>query len=672
MNQEKNYLILVINPGSTSTKIAIFENEKCKYEKSLRHSTTELEKFEKIWDQYEFRKKEILAFLHSQGFDLSKLSCVVGRGGLLKPIEGGTYKIDQRMIADLRRGVQGQHASNLGGVLAFGIGWDYSIPSFIVDPPAVDEFDPISRISGLAEIPRTSLFHALNIKATARKAARDMHKTIEDLNLIIAHLGGGITIAAMRKGRVIDSNNGIGEGPFSPERTGALPLTLFVDMCFSGKYDKKTIMKKLAGQGGLVSYLNTNNASEVQSLIRAGNAKAKLVFEAMAYQISCEIAARSVALYGKLDAIILTGGMAHVDLLTTLIKERCSFLGNILVYPGEDELEALALGGLRVLKGEETAKIYDVEKKTVGIFFHDQLAEYDQTIEVIETRFRELGFRFRQQDENFELLIRNCKGNSVRMHDVIEEFLSRKVDLIIALGSPAAYATKLYLKGKDVPVLCTACFDPVVMGLMESYGGSDNNITGTSYRINIETQIKKGILSLMPNLKRLGVVYKTGELQSEIQLDEATDVTERLGITLVKFDAQNPGDLKDAEEFFRENNVEAVLLVADTTLASADELSLQHIVSNFPTTCTLKSVLRKGGLVGVIADWTTINRKATDMIVQMLEGTPPSSISVVKDTEAKVYVNAKTLKKFNMTDRQEFMNSVDEILFKEESEGENV
>ncbi|MBF0406608.1 MAG: butyrate kinase [Candidatus Riflebacteria bacterium] len=666
VNQNKNYLILVINPGSTSTKIGIFENEVCKSEKTLRHSSTELEKFEKIWDQYEFRKKEILSFLISQGFDLKTLSCVVGRGGLLKPIEGGTYKIDQRMISDLRKGVQGHHASNLGGVLAFGIGWDYGIPSFIVDPPAVDEFEPVSRISGLAEIPRTSLFHALNIKAIARKVAKDMQKTIADLNLIVAHLGGGITVAAMKKGRVIDVNNGIGEGTFSPERSGGLPLTPFIELCFSGKYDKKTIMKKMAGQGGLVSYLGTNNAGEVQALIRAGNAKAKLVFEAMAYQISCEIGSRAVALYGSVDAVVLTGGMAHSEYLTNLIKERCAFLGNILVYPGEDELEALALGGLRVLRGEETPKIYDAQKKTVGIFYNDQLAEYEHTIEAIETKFRELGYKFRQQDENLDLLIRNCKGSSVRMHDVIEEFIARKADLVIALGSPSAYATKLYLKGKEIPVLCTACFDPVVMGLADSYVGSANNITGTSYRVDINKQISEGILKLIPDLKRLGVVYKSGELQSEIQLDEASETSEKLGITLMKFDAQTSSDLKNARDYFSEKNVEAVLLLSDTTLAGADESELQFIVSNFPTCCSLRSMLLKGGLIGVIADWDSINKKATDMMIQILDGTSPSSIPILKNPDAKIVINARTLKRFNLAENNELLNSADEVLFLEE------
>ena len=307
---KKLYRILTINPGSTSTKLGVFENEECVCEKNLHHSTTQLDKFSTVWDQYEFRKEEIIKFLQNEGFKLSDFSAIVGRGGLVKPIESGTYKVDQRLINDLRAGVQGHHASNLGGVLAYGIGWDYAIPSFIVDPPAVDELDELSRLSGIAEIPRRSLFHALNIKATGHKYAQKLGKTLKDLNLVVAHLGGGITVAAINKGRIIDVNDGLSEGPLTPERAGAIPTLPLVEMCFSGKYTHAEIKKMLVGGGGLVSYLGTNDAREVEDMANAGHEKSKLVYEAMAYQVAKEIGARAVTLFGKVDAIIITGGIA--------------------------------------------------------------------------------------------------------------------------------------------------------------------------------------------------------------------------------------------------------------------------------------------------------------------------------------------------------------------------
>ena len=286
-NQNKViYRILTINPGSTSTKLGVFENEDCICEKNLHHSTTQLEKFSTIWDQYEFRKEEIIKFLENDGFELSDFAAVVGRGGLVKPIESGTYKVDQRLINDSRIGVQGHHASNLGAVLAYGIGWDFTIPSFIVDPPAVDELDDISRLSGMAEIPRRSLFHALNIRATGHKHAMKLGKQLKDLNLIIAHMGGGITVAAIKKGRIVDVNDGLSEGPLTPERAGAVPTLPLVDLCFSGKYTHAEIKKMLLGGGGLVSYMGTNDARVVEDRALEGHEKSKLVYEAMGYQVA--------------------------------------------------------------------------------------------------------------------------------------------------------------------------------------------------------------------------------------------------------------------------------------------------------------------------------------------------------------------------------------------------
>ncbi|MBF0501187.1 MAG: butyrate kinase [Candidatus Riflebacteria bacterium] len=663
MKSSKSFLILVINPGSTSTKIGIFEDELCKSEKILRHSSTELEKFEKIWDQYEFRKREILAFLKSTNVDLTKFHCVVGRGGPLKPIESGTYRVDERMINDLRCGIQGQHASNLGGVLAYGIGWDYSIPSFIVDPISVDELEPVSRYSGIAEIPRYSLVHALNIKATARKVARDIKRPLEDLNLIVAHLGGGITVAALKKGRIVDVNNGLCEGPFTPERSGSVPLIPLVEMCFSGKYDKKSILKKIVGKGGLTSYLNTNSCAEVEALIRAGNTRAKIIFEAMAYQISTEIGARAVTLFGKVDGIILTGGMAHSAMLTNLIEERCSFLGNVQRYPGEDELEALALGGLRVLRGEEAAKTYDAKKKSIGIFFSENLQEYDLAIQALERELREHGYRFRQSDENLEIIVRNAHGNTAIMHDAAEEFLARNVDLVVSIGSPAAAATKLYLKGHVIPVICVACFDPVVMGLAESYAGSGNNIAGNCYRIDIENQIKEGLCPLIPGLKRLGVIYKSGELQSEIQLDETREVGQKLGFEVICFDCQTPEDLTSGAVFFRKQLVQAVFLASDTTAAGATEQHLMPLTEKIPTLCALESTVKKGGLVGRVADWDSLCKDSVGIGLDILEGAAPAKIPISRNPNARTIINLRTAKMLGIKPSEEFMKSAEEKLF---------
>ncbi len=353
------YRLLVINPGSTSTKIAIFDNEKLVLEETLRHSNEELEKYSSIFDQYQFRKNIILEILNEKGINITKLSAVVGRGGLLKPIPGGTYRVNDNMLADLRSGVLGEHASNLGGVIANEIASQLNIPSFIVDPVVVDEMEPIARISGMPEIERKSIFHALNQKAVARRFAKDNNKSYEDMNIIVAHLGGGISVGAHKKGKVIDVNNALdGEGPFSPERSGGLPVGDLAKLCYSGKYTLEEMKKKIKGNGGLVAYLGTNDARVVCQMIEAGNEKARLVYEAMAYQVAKEIGSMSVVLEGEVDGIILTGGIAYNTMFTSWIKERVEFIAKVIVYPGEDELIALAEGGLRVLRGEEQAKEY--------------------------------------------------------------------------------------------------------------------------------------------------------------------------------------------------------------------------------------------------------------------------------------------------------------------------
>ncbi|ABR50382.1 Butyrate kinase [Alkaliphilus metalliredigens QYMF] len=354
------YRILTINPGSTSTKIAIFDDEKPVFEEVLRHSTEEIGEHESIFGQYEFRKNVILETLNEKGINLTKLAAVVGRGGLLKPIEGGTYKVDDNMLADLKVGVLGEHASNLGGVLAYEIATQLNIPSFIVDPVVVDEMNEISRISGMPELERKSIFHALNQKAVARRASKDMGKGYNSVNLIVAHLGGGVSVGAHEQGRVVDVNNALdGEGPFSPERSGGLPVGDLAKLCFSGKYTQAEIKKKITGNGGLVAYLGTNDGREVVSMMEAGDKNAEVVYQAMAYQVAKEIGSCAAVLKGKVDAIILTGGIAYDKVFTQWIKERVEFITEVLIYPGEDEMIALAEGGLRVLRGEEEAKIYE-------------------------------------------------------------------------------------------------------------------------------------------------------------------------------------------------------------------------------------------------------------------------------------------------------------------------
>lgn len=351
--------LLIINPGSTSTKIAIFDNEKPVMEQTLRHSNEELAPYASVIDQFEFRKNVILDTLNANGINISKLSAVVGRGGLLRPMEGGTYRVNKRMLEDLRGNVMGQHASNLGGIIADEIASQLGIPAFIVDPVVVDEMEEIARFSGMPEIKRISIWHALNQKAVARRAAADLGKKYEDINLVIAHLGGGISVGAHKKGKVVDVNNALdGEGPFSPERTGSLPVSGLVKLCYSGKYTIDQLKKLIVGKGGLVAYLGTNDGREVVKMIEAGDKNAELVYKAMAYQVGKEIGACATVLEGKIDAICLTGGLAYDKLLTGWIKEMVQFIGDVRIYPGEDEMIALAEGGLRVLRGEETAREY--------------------------------------------------------------------------------------------------------------------------------------------------------------------------------------------------------------------------------------------------------------------------------------------------------------------------
>lgn len=367
--QNKEYRILVINPGSTSTKIGVFDNEVSILEKTIRHESEAIQSFENIIDQYEFRKRTILETLDQEGINISKLSAVCGRGGLLRPIEGGTYRVNELMLEDLRNGYAGQHASNLGGIIAYEIAAGLNIPAYIVDPVVVDEMEPIARISGFPLIERKSIFHALNQKAVARRIAKEMGKRYDELNLIVTHMGGGITVGVHKQGKVIDVNNGLnGEGPFSPERAGTVPAGDLVALCFSGEYFREEIMKMLVGQGGLVGYLGTNNSVEVEKMIAAGDRDATLIYEAMAYQIAKEIGAASAVLSGKVDAIILTGGLAYGKEFVQSITDRINWIADVIVHPGENELQALNEGALRVLRGEEQVKEYPGSFETIKRF----------------------------------------------------------------------------------------------------------------------------------------------------------------------------------------------------------------------------------------------------------------------------------------------------------------
>ncbi|MBP1950407.1 butyrate kinase [Virgibacillus litoralis] len=353
------FRILVINPGSTSTKIGVFDNENCIFEKTIRHDADNIAQFSRVIDQYDFRRRVILEQLDYEGINISKLSAVCGRGGLLRPIEGGTYEVNEAMLEDLKIGYNGEHASNLGGIIAYEIAAGLNIPSFIVDPVVVDEFNEIARYSGVPEIPRKSIFHALNQKAVARRAAKDIGKPYTDVNLIVTHMGGGITIGAHQNGKVIDVNNGLhGDGPFSPERAGTVPAGDLVALCFSGQYYRDEIMRKLVGRGGLMAYLQTNDAVEVESRIDTGDEYATSVYDAMAYQIAKEIGSMSTVLKGNVDAIVLTGGLAYGRSFVDMISERVKWIADTTIYPGENELQALNEGTLRVLRGEESSKTY--------------------------------------------------------------------------------------------------------------------------------------------------------------------------------------------------------------------------------------------------------------------------------------------------------------------------
>ena len=350
--------LLIINPGSTSTKVAIFENETSILDKTIRHEISDLAQFDKLTDQYDFRKQIIMDQVEASGIQLTELAAVVGRGGLIKPLSGGTYAVNEAMIRDLHIGVQGEHASNLGGLIASEIAKHIGKPAFIVDPVVVDELMDISRVSGHPWIKRRSIFHALNQKAMARRYCQDTGQGYFNVNLVVAHMGGGISVGMHSMGKVIDVSNALdGEGPFSPERSGTLPVGDLVDLCYSGKYTQKEVRAAITGKGGMVAYFGTNNMMEIEERAKT-DPEVQLAIDAMIYQISKEIAAVSTAVCGKVDAIILTGGLAYWDYLVKEVTKRVEFITEVRAYPGEHELIALAQGALRVLRGEEEAKVY--------------------------------------------------------------------------------------------------------------------------------------------------------------------------------------------------------------------------------------------------------------------------------------------------------------------------
>lgn len=350
--------ILVINPGGTSTKIAVFDGGVELFKKNISHRQEDLEIFETVFDQMDYRRGLILASLEENNLSLGELTAVVGRGGLMKPIEGGTYLVNDAMIKDLRDGINGQHASNIGSALAREIGDGLGIPSFVVDPVSVDEFMDKARLTGISDIDKASWLHALNHKAVCRKVAEDMGGSYQDFNFIVAHLGSGISIVAHEKGRMVDGSGGRSDGPFSPERSGGLLTYPLIKLCYSGKYTEAEMIDKVSNTGGMYDYLGTKDMIEIEKMADVKASKAALVMDAFIYQVAKEIAMYGASLKGEVDKIILTGGIAYSTRVQEELREMLGYLGDIEVIPGEMEMEALALGAARVLEGKEEAKIY--------------------------------------------------------------------------------------------------------------------------------------------------------------------------------------------------------------------------------------------------------------------------------------------------------------------------
>ncbi|MER3525401.1 MAG: butyrate kinase [Ignavibacteria bacterium] len=348
--------VVVVNPGSTSTKVAITDGEQIVRSETLRHDVATLNAFGTIWEQYPFRLEAVRTWAAQH---VERCMAVVARGGLLKPVEGGTYLVTDAMLEDARKNLQGEHAANLGCAIAYELAREYACSAFIVDPVSAYEFEPLAKYSGLPQIERRSLSHALNIHATARRAAEQLGKPLHETRFVVCHLGSGISIAPLRGGKIIDVNDASSDGPYAPERSGGLPLQQFITLCFSGTYSERELRDLVRARGGLLAYLGTNDVREVERRIEQGDSYAREVYEAMAYQIAKEIGAMATVLHGDVHAIVMTGSAAHSRLLTSWIGERVRFIAPVLMFPGEDEMIALALGALRVLRGVEEAKRYE-------------------------------------------------------------------------------------------------------------------------------------------------------------------------------------------------------------------------------------------------------------------------------------------------------------------------
>jgi len=638
----KSYHILTINPGSTSTKIGVFKNEIALFELNVSHSPKQLEEFTEIWEQYTFRKNEIVEALTNKGFNISTLDAVVGRGGLIKPIPGGTYYIDQEMIEDARIGVQGHHASNLGCVIAYSIGWENNIPSYIVDPPSVNDLESLARISGHKDFERNSLFHALNIFATARKYAKSIGKRYDELNLVVAHMGGGITVAALRDGKAINVNNGLYEGPFTPERSGSLPLFPFMEKCLSGKFTPQELKKMVVGKGGLVSYFNTNNARDVEKMVALGSEKYKLIFEAMAYQIAEEIGKRATNLKGKVDAVLLTGGLAHSKTLTAWIKERTDFIANVEILAGEQELNALAEGALRVLRNEERAKDYAGRVKKIGIIYWNNDELYVSAINRIEEHLRHAGFLFRKENNNLQIIYKNCKREEENVTKAMDSFRNDGVELVFSIGSPVSVRLVQNRQNDDIPVIFTGIYNPTV--LCDFDIETNKNFYATCYSPPMQEQFENTILAFEPDIKKIGVLYQRGELQAEIQFDDVREFCKTKNIELISFEVHETNDITNAAEHMHQQNVKWVYIAADTPLQSATKDELLLLTEKFHTVCLHENSVIRGGLMGYVVTWTDVTKDAVNMALDIFDKKRIKQ-RVVKPNTAQLVINRNTAAK---------------------------
>lgn len=612
MKSKKTYHILTVNPGSTSTKVGLFKNDELLKEFNINHSPRQIEKYDTVWDQYTFRKKEIIRILQKHNFDIGKLNAVVGRGGLIKAIPSGTYFVDQDMIEDARNGVQGHHASNLGCVIAYSIGWEYSIPALIVDPPAVDDFEPLARISGNKNYSRSSLLHALNIFATSRDYASSMKSKMEDLNLITAHMGGGISVAALRKGKAINSNNGLYEGPFTPERSGQLPIFKVLQDIDDGKYTTNQIRKMVVGKGGLVSYFDTNDAREIEHMAAAGSEEYRLTFEAMAYQVAEEIGKRATNLEGQVDAILLTGGLAYSDMLTEWITERVKFIAPVKRYPGEKELEALAQGAVRMLNGTEKAKNYTPQVHKIGVLYWDNIDVYVKSINRIEDKFRQAGYIFRKQENNLEFVYANCKRKESHVKNAVEDFIYKKVDLIFAIGSPASFRIGQYLKDNNVPVICTGIYNTNIISNIS--GKKKQKYSATCYSVPIKEQVEQTIIKFTGNKpKKVGALYKRGEYQSEIQFDDIKEYGRKENVEIIGYEIQSEDDFAKAKTHFTKKGVEWIFLCTSTDIAASKPEEMKKITHNFFTIGMHEDIISLGGYAG----WVIPGKELCDNAVEV-------------------------------------------------------